>query len=104
MDKKYIESSSTKKADTFTINGCGLFQESQKHLTKAEASLLYIELHKWLFSPAVEPASKKYDKEEVISLLLNYKSDLLVEITKCREEGKTLKKEFTDNWISQNIK
>ena len=35
--------------DFFTIYGCGKFNETKKNLTKAEAALLYIELHKWLF-------------------------------------------------------
>ena len=35
--------------DTFTIYGCGIFNESSKKLNRAEASILYIELHKWLF-------------------------------------------------------
>lgn len=48
-DTKYINMSTTKTKDTFTINGCGKFNESKKHLSKAEASLLYVELHRWLF-------------------------------------------------------
>lgn len=36
--------------DRFTIYGCGKFHETSKVLDRAEASLLYIELHKWLFT------------------------------------------------------
>lgn len=39
---------STIKKDTFIINGCGKFHEEKKSLTRAEASFLYLELHKWL--------------------------------------------------------
>ncbi len=42
----HLHTKSTK--DTFTIYGCGKFQETSKTLSKAEASLLYIELHKFL--------------------------------------------------------
>ena len=42
----YLSTESTK--ETFTINGCGKFAESKLHLNKTEASLLYIELYKWL--------------------------------------------------------
>jgi hypothetical protein len=50
MSNKYIHLSTSCNKDTFTINGCGKFGESEKHLTKDEAVLLYIELHKFLFS------------------------------------------------------
>jgi len=39
---------STKTKNTFTINGCGKFQEEKIHLSKSQASLLYIELHNWI--------------------------------------------------------
>ena len=42
----YLSTSSTK--DTFTIYGCGKFNETKKILSHTEALLLYIELHKWL--------------------------------------------------------
>ena len=35
--------------DNITIYGCGKFRESKLNLNKIEASLLYIELHKFLF-------------------------------------------------------
>lgn len=49
-DKEYIHFSVTKNKEIFTINGCGKFSAEKKHLTRAEASLLYIELHKWLLT------------------------------------------------------
>lgn len=36
--------------DIFTIGACGKFNEEKKHLSKAEASLLYLKLHEWLFT------------------------------------------------------
>ena len=42
----YLSTSSTK--DTFTIYGCGKFNETKKILSHTEALLLYVELHKWL--------------------------------------------------------
>lgn len=41
-----IQTSST--TETFTIYRCGTFHETKKILSRAEASVLYIELHKWL--------------------------------------------------------
>jgi hypothetical protein len=49
-EKEYIHLSVSKTKETFTINGCGKFSEEKKHLTRTEASLLYIELHKWLLT------------------------------------------------------
>jgi hypothetical protein len=48
MEKELILKSTITK-DRFIINGCGKFSESRKSLTRAEASYLYLELHKWLF-------------------------------------------------------
>lgn len=42
-------------------------------------------------------------REEVIINLLNYRNDLLVEISRCRELGKPLQKKFTDEWIKKNL-
>ena len=42
----YLSTSFTK--DTFTIYGCGKFNETKKILSHTEALLLYVELHKWL--------------------------------------------------------
>ena len=42
----YLSTSSTK--DTFTIYGCGKFNETKKILSHTEALLLYVELHRWL--------------------------------------------------------
>ena len=36
--------------DSFTIGGCGKFNEDKKHLSKTEAIYLYAELHKWIFA------------------------------------------------------
>ena len=36
--------------DSFTIGACGKFKAEKKVLNKAEASYLYLELHKWLFN------------------------------------------------------
>lgn len=47
-ETKYIQLSTTKTKNTFTINGCGKFGESKLHLDKTTASLLYVELYKWL--------------------------------------------------------
>ncbi len=46
-NSEYILPSTITK-DKFIINGCGKFNESRKSLSKAEASYLYLELHKWL--------------------------------------------------------
>ena len=43
----YLPIKTTK--DTFTIGGCGKFNEEKKHLSKTEAMYLYVELHKWIF-------------------------------------------------------
>jgi hypothetical protein len=48
QESNIIEMSTRATKDTFTIYGCGIFKETKKVLNKAEASLLYIELHKWL--------------------------------------------------------
>jgi hypothetical protein len=42
----YLSTSSTK--DTFTIYGCGKFNEEKKILSHTEALLLYVKLHEWL--------------------------------------------------------
>ena len=42
----YLSTSSTK--DTFTICGCGKFNEEKKILSHTEALLLYVKLHEWL--------------------------------------------------------
>ena len=42
----YLSTSSTK--DTFTIYGCGKFNEEKKILSHTEAILLYAKLHEWL--------------------------------------------------------
>lgn len=44
-----------------------------------------------------------WSKEEHILNLLNYRNDLLVELTRCRNLRISLKKEFTDKWIEQNL-
>jgi len=44
----YLSTSSTK--DTFTIYGCGKFNEAKKILSHTEALLLYVILHEWLIS------------------------------------------------------
>jgi hypothetical protein len=48
QENNVIEMNTKTTKDTFTIYGCGIFSETKKVLNKAEASLLYIELHKWL--------------------------------------------------------
>ena len=53
-NKEYIYLSTNTTNDTFTINGCGKFDDEKKHLSKTEAMLLYVELHNWL--------TKKQDK------------------------------------------
>ena len=42
----YLSTSSTK--DTFTIYGCGKFNEEKKILSYTEVLLLYVKLHEWL--------------------------------------------------------
>lgn len=44
----YLPIKTTK--DTFTIGGCGKFNDEKKHLSKTEAMYLYVELHKWIFA------------------------------------------------------
>jgi hypothetical protein len=46
--KEYYYLSTKTTKDTFTINGCGKFESEKKHLSKAEAMLLYVKLHNWL--------------------------------------------------------
>lgn len=48
--KKIIYSKTSFNTDEFTIYGCGKFSSEKKILDKAEAALLYIELHKFLFN------------------------------------------------------
>jgi hypothetical protein len=47
-DKEYIHLSTSTTKNTFTIYGCGKFNEEKKHLSKTEAMLLYVRLHTWL--------------------------------------------------------
>ena len=47
-NKKYIYLSTRATVNTFTINGCGKFEDEKKHLSKTEAMLLYVKLHNWL--------------------------------------------------------
>jgi hypothetical protein len=47
-DKEYIHLSTKTTKDTFTIYGCGKFNEEKKHLSKTEAMMLYVKLHNWL--------------------------------------------------------
>jgi hypothetical protein len=54
----YLSTSSTK--DTFTINGCGKFEDEKKHLSKSEALLLYVKLHEWLISE--EEVKQEFEK------------------------------------------
>ncbi len=49
-EKKSFSLSVSTTKDIFTINGCGKFQESKKHLNKLEALYLYAKLHEWLNS------------------------------------------------------
>ena len=51
---QYLDINNTTTSDTFTINRCGKFSETSKTLTRAEAALLYVELHKWLFPEEIE--------------------------------------------------
>jgi hypothetical protein len=44
----YLSTSFTK--DTFTIYGCGKFNETKKILSHTEALLLYAKLHEWLIA------------------------------------------------------
>lgn len=46
---------------------------------------------------------KLYTKEEVIDKLLIYKADLLVEVLRANESKRSLQKEFTDNWLKNNL-
>jgi hypothetical protein len=50
MEKKITHLSTSFDKTKFIIYGCGKFQEDKKILTKAEAALLYVELHKFLFT------------------------------------------------------
>ena len=45
-----------------------------------------------------------FSREEVVDMLLTYKCDLLVELNRCRKSGESFQKQFTDNWIQQNLK
>ena len=50
MDKEIVYVPTQSNKTYFTIFGCGKFNETKKVLTKTEAAILYIELHKWLFN------------------------------------------------------
>jgi hypothetical protein len=50
MEKEIIYLPIRTTKDTFTIGACGKFREDKKHLNKAEATLLYLKLHEWLFT------------------------------------------------------
>lgn len=45
---EYINIKTKVNKDTITIYGCGKFSESSKTLNKTEATLLYVELFKFL--------------------------------------------------------
>jgi hypothetical protein len=47
-NKRYHYLSTRTTKNTFTINGCGKFEDEKKHLSKTEAMLLYAKLHTWL--------------------------------------------------------
>lgn len=51
-DKKgiYVDLQTDFNNNEFVIMGCGKHGNEKKYLTKAEASLLYVELHKFLFN------------------------------------------------------
>ena len=44
--------------DIFTIGACGKYKSEKKELSKTEATYLYVELHKWLFSEELESIRK----------------------------------------------
>ena len=46
--KELIDLSTSSTKDTFTIYGCGKFNEEKKILSHTEAILLYAKLHEWL--------------------------------------------------------
>lgn len=50
MENNILNIHTSSDKNSFTIYSCGKFNETKKVLTKAEAALLYIELHKWLFN------------------------------------------------------
>ena len=50
MENNILNIKTDSNKDSFTIYDCGKFNETKKVLTKAEAALLYVELHKWLFN------------------------------------------------------
>ena len=55
-----LSTSSTK--DTFTIYGCGKFNEEKKILSHTEALLLYVKLHEWLIvEEFVQKEIKNYE-------------------------------------------
>ncbi len=49
VEKEYLNIHTTHNKETFTIHGCGTFSETKKVLSKSEAAMLYVLLHKWLF-------------------------------------------------------
>ena len=51
----------------------------------------------------IKKVKNSWSREEHINNLLKYKSDLLVELMKCKEQNKSLQKEFTDRWIEENL-
>ena len=51
----------------------------------------------------IKKLKDNWNREEHINNILKYKSDLLVELIECKESNRPLSKEFTDNWIEQNL-
>jgi hypothetical protein len=63
MEKEIIYLPIKTTKDAFTIGACGKFNEEKKHLSKAEATYLYLKLHEWLFEEEI--FSEKETKTEL---------------------------------------
>jgi len=51
----------------------------------------------------IKKMKDSWNREEHIDNLLKFKSDLLVEIMRCKELDISLQKSFTDKWIEENL-
>ena len=51
----------------------------------------------------IKRVKNSWNRDEVITNLLNYKNDLLVELMRCKELDIPLQKSFTDKWIEKNL-
>ena len=81
---------------------CSLYG-CQKHLGCNHSNIQTVKINPKDNTITIKKVKDSWNREEHINNLLKYKSDLLVELMKCKEQNKSLKKEFTDKWIEENL-